>query len=62
MEAFTTWARTNNKKAFLGEFGLGPNSVCLDALDDMTTFMDKNSDVWLAWYIYIYVYYMVINF
>jgi endoglucanase len=45
----TEWARQHGKRAFLGEFGVGSGSICLDALDRVVQFMNENSDVWLGW-------------
>lgn len=45
----TEWLRHNNKRGFLGEFGAGRNDVCLAALENMLTFIDKNRDAWLGW-------------
>lgn len=46
---FTQWARANGKRALLGEFGASNDTTCLEALDDMLTYMDNNDDVWAAW-------------
>jgi len=46
---FTHWAREHKKRGFLGEFGMGSSSVCLEALDRVLGFMASNSDVWLGW-------------
>jgi len=45
LTAFTDWARQNRKGRFLGEFGVGSNQVCLDALDRVLKFLADNSDV-----------------
>jgi endoglucanase len=45
----TEWARQHGKRVFLGEIGVGPGSVCLDALDRVLRFMRGNSDVWSGW-------------
>jgi len=49
LEYFTGWARGINKKAILGEFGVGKNSLCGDALVTMLAYMDKNDNVWAGW-------------
>lgn len=49
LKGFTSWARANNVRGFLGEFGCSSNDNCLAALDDMLSYMDTNSDVWLGW-------------
>jgi len=46
---FTNWCRLNNKRAFLGEFGVANNAVCIQAVDDMLNYVDNNLDVWLGW-------------
>ncbi|CAN5254786.1 glycoside hydrolase family 5 protein [soil metagenome] len=45
----TQWLRARKAGALLGEFGGGPGTTCLAALDDMLTYMDSNSDVWRGW-------------
>lgn len=49
LRPFTQWARKHGKRAFLGEFGAGSDSGCLEALDQVLKFMNENSDVWLGW-------------
>lgn len=46
---FTDWARKNGRKAFLGEFGVGPDPNCLEALRRVLQFMQDNRDVWTGW-------------
>ena len=46
---FTQWARKHRKRGFLGEFGAGSNSTCLDALDRVLRFVAENNDVWMGW-------------
>jgi endoglucanase len=46
---FTSWAREHRRRGFLGEFGVGTNLVCLDALDRILRFLAANDDVWLGW-------------
>ena len=46
---FTEWARQNGHKAFLGEFGAGADSNCLEALQRVLQFMQDNRDVWIGW-------------
>jgi endoglucanase len=46
---FTEWARKNGRKAFLGEFGVGTDSNCLEALQHLLEFMQDNRDVWVGW-------------
>ncbi len=54
--AFTNWARTNNLRAFLGEFavanstvGDAANQVGDEAINHMLDYMEANDDVWLGW-------------
>lgn len=49
IEAFQEWARARGFKAFLGEFGAGPDPVSVAALEDMATEMAASPDVWLGW-------------
>lgn len=49
LTAFTQWLRQHNKRGFLSEFAGGRNSTCLGALDDMLSYVNGNSDVWLGW-------------
>jgi endoglucanase len=51
---FTAWARSNNFKAFLGEFGAPGNTFGSGtnggtALTNMLSYVVTNSDVWLGW-------------
>jgi len=46
--AATAWLKANDKKAILGEFAGGSNSVCEDAVTDMLTYMVANNDVWMG--------------
>ena len=45
----TQWARQYHQRVFLGEFGVGSDRTCLDALDHAIRFMNENNDVWLGW-------------
>jgi len=50
LAAFTAWARTNKYKALLGEFAGGANdTTCTAAIQDMLTYMNQNSDVYVGW-------------
>ena len=53
LSTVTSWARTNGKKLFLGEFGSGNNSTCESAVAGSTEgvlqYMQSNSDVWAGW-------------
>jgi endoglucanase len=43
------WSRRHGRHLFLGEFGVGANATCLEALDRTLRFVSENSDVWLGW-------------
>ena len=52
----TQWLHSNHQKAFLGEFavanstiGTSATQVGDEAIDNMLTLMEQNSDVWLGW-------------
>ena len=49
LRAFTAWCRGNGRKAFLGEFGVSTNALCLQAMTNMLAFVRDNADVWLGW-------------
>jgi endoglucanase len=49
IEAFQEWARARGYKAFLGEFGAGPDEVSETALADLLTEIEANPDVWIGW-------------
>lgn len=53
---FTAWLKVNNRKGFLGEFavpnaiiGPGPSQIGDEALTNMLSHIQNNSDVWLGW-------------
>jgi endoglucanase len=51
---FTAWARANNVKGFLGEYGAPGNTFGATpdggaALTNMLSYISTNSDVWLGW-------------
>jgi endoglucanase len=51
---FTAWARANNVKGFLGEYGVPGNTLGSAtngsvALTNMLSYISTNSDVWLGW-------------
>lgn len=51
---FTAWARANNVKGFLGEYGVPANTLGSGtnggvALTNMLSYISTNSDVWLGW-------------
>lgn len=45
----TAWLKQNNKMGIIGETAGGANAQCIDALQDMLSFMEDNSDVWAGW-------------
>jgi len=49
MAGFTAWARTNGKRAFLGELGGGTSETCLAAIADIVTHVERNDDVYIGW-------------
>jgi endoglucanase len=49
VQAVTNWLKTNNKRGFLGEFGVGDNALCSEAANLVLSHLDGNSDVWLGW-------------
>jgi len=53
---FTAWLKVNNRKGFLGEFavpnaiiGPGPSQNGDEALTNMLSHIQNNSDIWLGW-------------
>lgn len=53
---FTNWLHTNNRRGFLGEFGVansrignGGSQIGDEALQNMLGYISTNSDVWLGW-------------
>jgi endoglucanase len=49
LQAFQTWARSHKLKAFLGEFGAGPDRISLKALANIVREVENNRDVWIGW-------------
>ncbi len=45
----TNWLKQNNKKAFLGEFGVQENQSCVAALKTAFDFMESNNFIWIGW-------------
>lgn len=45
----TKWLRDNNIKGFLGEFGWANNARCNEIAEDVLSYLDDNSDVWIGW-------------
>jgi endoglucanase len=52
LKVFTQWLRDNKFQGFLGEWAGGRNDLCYQAIADLTSYLDANSDVWLgfAWW------------
>jgi len=46
---FTAWLRQHNFTGFLGEWAGGRNDLCYQAITDITSYIDTNSDVYLGW-------------
>lgn len=49
LHKFQSWARANEIKAFLGEFGAGRDQQSLAALKNICVTMRENRDVWMGW-------------
>jgi endoglucanase len=49
LQGITGWLEQNGQRAFLGEFGAGPDQTCLGALDGMLTFVDDHPTQWVGW-------------
>lgn len=49
LKFFTEWARSNRKRGFLGQFGVGVNKNCLEVLDRVLSHMAENNEVWYGW-------------
>lgn len=49
LAAFTTWARQNRKRGFLGEFAGGTSTGCASELGKLLTHIKNNRDVWVGW-------------
>ena len=48
IKAITAWAKATGNELFMGEFGVASDSTSLKGLDNMLSYMDKNSDVWIG--------------
>lgn len=49
LHRFQNWARANQIRAFLGEFGAGRDAQSLAALKNICVTMRNNRDVWMGW-------------
>lgn len=47
--ALNTWLQTNNKKAFLGEFGAAKSDTCYAATYNLLTAIHQNPNLWIGW-------------
>nr|AWM99292.1 glycoside hydrolase family 5 [Rhizophlyctis rosea] len=47
--AATSWLRSNNRKAFLGEWAATTDASCQASIDSAAAYLDANSDVWIGW-------------
>ncbi|WP_160010870.1 glycoside hydrolase family 5 protein [Rhizobium sp. 18055] len=47
--AMTAWARKNNTRVFLGEFGVSQDKACVAGLSHVLNHLQANPDVWLGW-------------
>lgn len=45
----TNWLKKNNKKAFLGEFGIQENESCLSAMKTALDYIEANRSNWVGW-------------
>lgn len=49
LSGFTTWARQNKLKAWLGEWAGGRNSLCYTAISSTASHISSNRDVYIGW-------------
>jgi hypothetical protein len=49
LSGITLWLRNNNRRAYLGEFGSSNDDVCKSAVNDIISYVEANSDVWVGW-------------
>jgi endoglucanase len=47
--AMTAWARKNDTRVFLGEFGVSQDKACVAGLSHVLNHLQANPDVWLGW-------------
>ncbi|KAL4727131.1 hypothetical protein ACLX1H_006032 [Fusarium chlamydosporum] len=48
-EAVTSILRKNNLQGMITEFGGGPFPQCVETIQSMLAFLDRNHDVWYGW-------------
>jgi endoglucanase len=49
VENFTRWLKANGKRGYLGEFGVPAGEVCVSALSDMVTLVERENALWIGW-------------
>jgi endoglucanase len=49
LSGVTQWLQRNNRRGFLGEFGVPRTELSYRALDNMLDFIDLNDDAWIGW-------------
>jgi hypothetical protein len=49
VQFFTTWCRANNKRAFVGEFGVAQDAASLTAAKTFLDHVEANKDVFVGW-------------
>jgi endoglucanase len=49
LSAFTTWARQNRRRGFLGEFAGGTSGGCATEVSKLLSHINQNRDVWIGW-------------
>ena len=53
LSGFTQWLRSNNRKAFLGEFAVANSTIGSgvgdEAISNLLAHIEANADVWLGW-------------
>lgn len=47
--ALNTWLQTNQKKAFLGEFGAAKSDACYATIRNLLTAIHQNPRLWIGW-------------
>jgi endoglucanase len=49
LKDFTAWLAQHNLHGFLGEFAAGTSDTCMQAIDDMLTYVSQNPEQWVGW-------------
>jgi endoglucanase len=47
--AMTAWAKKNDTRVFLGEFGVSQDKACVAGLGKVLNHLQANPDVWIGW-------------